>query len=205
MMQRGFPTGAARNLVENGARIINGRGDAIAELPADNGERMFGRGTVGKAVREVINGRGPIFVDCSQMSAAAIDDVMSYIQYDGPAFPEFLRQSGIDLHRDLIEIDIVTSVWSATGSPKGVVVDGECQTSVPGLYAIGDLATPSYSFAGAITTGYVAGQTAASAAKSLGPRADRQRHDSVCRVSAGTDRGGADTRQAWRRNQTNPA
>jgi succinate dehydrogenase/fumarate reductase flavoprotein subunit len=52
-------------------------------------------------------------------------------------------------------------VWSATGSPKGVVVDRTAQTAVAGLFAAGDLATPAYALAGSLTSGWVAGRSAA--------------------------------------------
>ena len=48
-------------------------------------------------------------------------------------FLEFLDQSGMDLQRDPIEFELFNGVWSATGSPKGVVVNRSAQTAVDGV------------------------------------------------------------------------
>jgi succinate dehydrogenase/fumarate reductase flavoprotein subunit len=54
-----------------------------------------------------------------------------------------------------------------------VVVDGRSQTAVSGLFAAGDLATPAYALAGSLTTGYVAGASAAEFARESGaPKLD---------------------------------
>lgn len=168
LFPRGFATGAMGNLLEAGGRLINGNGDLIAELPDVDDERWFGHGIVGKAAAEVRAGRGPVYIDCTQLGPAALADLQTYISYDAPLFREWLEQSGIDLARHPVEFELFNGAWSATGSPKGVVVDRTCQTAVPGLFAAGDLATPAYALAGSLTTGYVAGPAAAAYARGAG-------------------------------------
>lgn len=164
LFPRGFATGAMGNLLEAGGRLVNGNGDAVADLP-ETGERQFGFGIVGQAAREVLAGRGPLYIDCTHLGSAALDDLRSYVSYDAPLFLEFLEQSGIDPSRHPVEFELFNGVWSATGSPKGVVVDRTCQTRVPGLFAAGDLATPAYALAGSLTSGWVAGRAAAELAR----------------------------------------
>ena len=165
LFPRGFATGAMGNLLEAGGRLINGNGDSVAELADVESERQFGFGIVGKAAREVLAGRGPLYVDCTHLDRAVIDDLHSYISYDAPLFVEFLEQSGIDLAKHPVEFELFNGAWSATGSPKGVVVDASSETAVPGLFAAGDLATPAYALAGSLTTGYVGGRAAADFAR----------------------------------------
>jgi adenylylsulfate reductase subunit A len=169
LFPRGFATGAMGNLLEAGGRLINGNGDLIAGLPDVQSERKFGFGIVGKAAGEVLAGRGPIYIDCTHLDRAVLDDVASYISFDAPLFKEFLEQSEIDLAQHPVEFELFNGAWSATGSPKGVIVDADGQTGVPGLFAAGDLATPAYALAGSLTSGYVVGTTAAAHARGVGP------------------------------------
>jgi succinate dehydrogenase/fumarate reductase flavoprotein subunit len=167
LFPRGFATGAMGNLLEAGGRLVNGNGELVVDRP-DVGERSFGFGMVAQAAREVLAGRGPLYVDCTHLDAAAIDRLRSYIHYDAPLFLEFLEQSGIDLSRHPVEFELFNGTWSATASPKGIVVDGQGRTEVPGLYAAGDIATPAYALAGSLTAGWVAGRSAAEEAVGAG-------------------------------------
>jgi succinate dehydrogenase/fumarate reductase flavoprotein subunit len=168
LFPRGFATGAMGNLIEAGGRLVNGNGDLIAVVPEATSERRFGHGLVGKAANEVLAGRGPIFIDCTGLSAERLTDLRSYLPYDAPLFLEFLEQSGIDLQRNPVEFELFNGAWSATGSPKGVVVDKRAQTAVPGLFAVGDMATPAYALAGSLTSGWVGGHEAARHAAEAG-------------------------------------
>ena len=160
LFPKGFAAGAMSNLLEAGGRLVNGRGEPVGDTPADTGERMHGWGLPGNATREILAGRGPIFIDCTLISEAKRADLMTYLGYDAPLFVDFLAQSGLDLRRDPIEFQGFFSTWNATGSPKGIVIDAACQTRVPGLLVAGDLAAPSYSLMGAFTTGSIAGREA---------------------------------------------
>lgn len=169
LFPRGFATGAMGNLLEAGGVLVNGNGERIADLPDVPHERWFGHGIVGKTAAEARAGRGPVYIDCTGLDPAILADLDSYISYDAPLFREWLAQSGIDLARHPVEFELFNGVWSATGSPKGVVVDADCQTGTPGLFAAGDLATPAYALAGSLTSGYVAGPAAAAYAREAGP------------------------------------
>jgi succinate dehydrogenase/fumarate reductase flavoprotein subunit len=157
--------------MEAGGQLVNGNGEAIAELPDVPADRRFGHGLIGKAAGEVLAGRGPVYIDCTGLSADTLSDLSGYLPYDAPLFLEFLDQSGIELARHPIEFELFNGAWSATGSPKGVVVDGRAQTSVPGLYSVGDMATPVYALAGSLTSGWVGGHEAAVAAREVAGRA----------------------------------
>ncbi|MFC0527718.1 FAD-dependent oxidoreductase [Phytohabitans kaempferiae] len=183
LFPRGFATGAMGNLLEAGGRLVNGNGDLIAGLPDVEG-RQFGHGIVAKAAGEARAGRGPIYIDCTHLSPAALADITTYISYDAPLFREFLEQSGIDLARHPVEFELFNGAWSATGSPKGVVVDGTGQTATPGLFAAGDLSTPAYALAGSLTSGWVTGDSAARFAReAAAPVLDR---DAVARERSRT-------------------
>jgi succinate dehydrogenase/fumarate reductase flavoprotein subunit len=170
LFPRGFATGAMGNLMEAGGQLVNGNGENIAGRPDVPTDRRFGHGLIGKAAGEVLAGRGPVYIDCTGLSADTLADLRGYLPYDAPLFLEFLEQSGIDLARHPVEFELFNGAWSATGSPKGVVVDGRAQTSVPGLYSVGDMATPVYALAGSLTSGWVGGHEAALAAREVAGR-----------------------------------
>lgn len=168
LFPRGFATGAMGNLMEAGGQLLNGNGELIADLPEIPTDRQFGHGLIGRAAAEVLAGRGPIYIDCTGLSAEKLADLRGYLPYDAPLFLEFLEQSGLDLARHPIEFELFNGAWSATGSPKGVVVGADAQSEVPGLYVAGDMATPVYALAGSLTSGWVAGVAAAAFATSPG-------------------------------------
>jgi adenylylsulfate reductase, subunit A len=151
---------AAQVLYEAGGHLINGLGETIVARPDKPGERSFGFGLQAAATREVHAGRGPLYFDCRHLSKEAFDG-LGELLLDAPQLMDYLNQCKIDLHKDLLPMDALIGVWSATGSPKGVIIDEKCQTCVPGLFVTGDLATPSYASAGAWVSGYVGGMEAA--------------------------------------------
>jgi len=162
---------AAQVLYEVGSRLINALGEDIVQRPDKPGERSFGFGLQAAAAREIHSGRGPIYFDCRELSQEAIDS-LDELLLDAPTLKEYLSQCGIDLRKDLLPMDVLIGVWSATGSPKGVIIDEKCQTTVKGLFAAGDLATPSYASAGAWTSGYVSGFEAAEYARGVSADVD---------------------------------
>lgn len=160
---------AAQVMYEVGARLINGLGEQIVERPERPGERGFGLGLIAAAAREVNAGRGPIYLDCRHVTQQQIDAKLGETILDAPLLFEYLQQSGIELTRDLLEVRVVNGSWSATGCPKGILIDETCHSRVPGLFVVGDLATPSDACSGAFTTAYVAGPAAARYAAEAGP------------------------------------
>ncbi|MBI2866161.1 MAG: FAD-binding protein [Chloroflexi bacterium] len=152
---------AAGVLREAGGKLINGLGEPIVQRPDRPGERSFGFAVTASAYREINAGRGPIYLDCRHVSEQELKNLEDNVMLDAPLLKEYLEQSGIDLRKDLVEFLPLLGEWSATGSPKGILIDEKCHSCVPGLFVVGDLATPSDACSGAFTTGYVAGVEAA--------------------------------------------
>lgn len=107
--------------------------------------------------------RGPCYFDIRHLQE---DDYQHLIQHllpvDKNTFLDYCEQKGIDLRRDLLEIQISEGgIPAFMGSVTGVWVDKRCATSVPGLYAAGGCAAAISSLAGAVCTGDTAGEEAA--------------------------------------------
>ena len=107
--------------------------------------------------------RGPCYFDIRHLPEEDFDHLIKrLLPVDKNTFLDYCEQKGVDLRRDLLEIQITEGGLPAfMGSVTGVYVDKRCATSLPGLYAAGGCAAAISSLAGAVTTGDTAGEEAA--------------------------------------------
>jgi adenylylsulfate reductase subunit A len=119
---------------------------------------------------ELKAGRGPIYADMSWGSEAD----QAYMQWaianegSGSCFHHLNQQYGIDFRQHKIELWPLEPEHSAAAA-GGPIVDGKCQTSLPGLFAAGDEAggIPQSVVPGALTMGHLAGESAADFARQM--------------------------------------
>lgn len=114
-----------------GAAILNSEGERFMERYDPVLKDMAARDILSAAIaKEVAAGRG------SPMGGAYVDarhiPEKALLQSFGAC--KALRAAGIDPSRDLIEV-----VPAAHFSCGGVVIDVDCRTDVPGLYAVGEV------------------------------------------------------------------
>lgn len=116
-------------------------------------------------------GLGPCFIDTSKMSPKALDEWRRGAKR-GPAklLLQYLDAQGIELGKDLVEIGLTEPILY-NGGVTGCYIDEQARTNVPGLYAIGDVAsgTAIRGITGAICAGWRAGGDGARVAAQLGP------------------------------------
>jgi len=131
-------------------------------------EGISTRGKVAKAVgttaaAEMVAGRGPLYADMSWGS----DEDQEYMRWaisnegGGWALNHIMAQYGMDYRTHKIELSPTEPEHSGLAA-CGPIVDGHCQTSLPGLYAAGDEAGGCSWTAvpGALTMGYLAAEQA---------------------------------------------
>jgi len=123
---------------------------------------------------------GPVYADLSD-APELLKRILPRIQ---PASPAPFERKGLRLFEDRFEVKLYgEGTIRGTGGLR--IVDGDCQTSVPGLYAAGDAATRepvagatsgggAQNSAWALTSGLAAGEAAAERARSQGRRDDRR-------------------------------
>ncbi|MBI2866341.1 MAG: FAD-dependent oxidoreductase [Chloroflexi bacterium] len=154
-----------------GARFINGLGEPIVERTDLPGEWGVGNGMTYACYRELNAGRGPIYLDTRNISPEQIKESIKEQTgrrfMDMPLAPEYLERTAVELSGGLIELTPYLVTNRCSGHAKGTLVNEKCQSSVTGLYAIGDCCTASDSVSGCMTTGYVAGFEAARQAASM--------------------------------------
>ncbi|MBI2866336.1 MAG: FAD-binding protein [Chloroflexi bacterium] len=159
-------------LAEAGARLVNGLGEPLVERPDRPGEWGLGTGITYAAFRELIAGRGPIYLDARNISREKVQQAIQAQKdsrfWDIPLAMEYLERTGLDMSGGLVEMTPILATSNCSGSPRGVVIDEGCRTCVEGLYVAGDLANASDAVSGALTSGYVAGYEAAQQAAATG-------------------------------------
>lgn len=105
------------------------------------------------------DGSGPIYMDCSELS----EEDMQYLYWaftceGDTSLVEAMNKQGIDLRKHMVEF----GSYECTLLGRGVQIDKNGATNVPGLYAVGDQVGNFLShIAGAATMGRIAGEHAA--------------------------------------------
>jgi succinate dehydrogenase/fumarate reductase flavoprotein subunit len=113
-------------------------------------------------------GTGPVYMDCTGISRDDCEYMVNGLKDEGNhASLEHLKEEGVDLRKNLIEFD--TYELRSTGS---IATDEHAETSVPGLYAVGD--ESGLSISGASIFGWIAAEHAV---KHLNDTLSRPEHD----------------------------
>ena len=165
LVPKGFSAAGLNAFMGMGAYLLNSLGERYMQKYHPMGEGapryLLTLGTY----REMKEGRGPCYVDCRHLPEEAMRHLTTrLLPVDKDTFMVFCNQKGLNLEKDLLEIDISeTQIAGITGSVSGIVIDEAGKTTVDRLYAAGACTVPSYALSGALATGYAAGAEAAKA------------------------------------------
>lgn len=89
-------------------------------------------------VKEKMEGRGPVFVDITDLDEETMKIVEAHNRSEGRyAIERWLQELGVDYRNCLIEVDIMEKRLDTRYA--GVLTDEHCATTVPGLYAAGEV------------------------------------------------------------------
>ncbi len=168
VLPKGFAAPGFNALTGMGGRFLNSLGDYYMERAHPQGNRAPRYDIVFHTLKEIREGRGPVYVDCRHLSEEDHVHLFATLGYDKDTLPDYLQQRGEDLRRAPVEVTISEGMQAGptevTGS--GVKIDADNATSVPGLFACGDAADHNRCVHGAVTGGYRAGKSAAAYALS---------------------------------------
>lgn len=130
----------------------NALGDNISEkYQPDKVEQWWP--LVNGMVKEIREGRGPIYVDVSQAPPDAREAIKRRLDMKPFGLSDLLRRVGADLFTDKLEVTL-----GMANKVSPIRVDLECRTSVPGLWAAGDACAMGSGCTGAVkAVGYYAG------------------------------------------------
>ena len=164
LLPKGFAAPGFNALVGMGGRFLNSIGDYYMEKQHPMGNRAPRYDVVYYTLKEIREGRGPIYIDCRHLNEKDQAHLKSTLGYDKDTLPDYFDQRGEDLGKKPVEITVSEGMQAGptevTGS--GIKIDKDSASTAPGLFACGDASDHNRCVHGAIAGGYKAGKSAAS-------------------------------------------
>lgn len=146
-----------------GAYTANNEGARFIECDYWSGQMML------EFFNELQSGKGPVFLKLNHLHEDTISEIETILhKVERPTRGLFHEGRGTDYRREMIEMHISEIGFCSGHSASGVFVDDFARTTIPGLYAAGDMASVPHNYMlGAFTNGAIAGEDAASYAREV--------------------------------------
>ncbi|WP_175904384.1 fumarate reductase/succinate dehydrogenase flavoprotein subunit [Burkholderia seminalis] len=165
-----------------GGFTANGKGERFIECDYWSGQMMW------EFYQELQSGNGPVFLKLDHLAEETIQTIEQILHTnERPSRGRFHAGRGTDYRSQMVEMHISEIGFCSGHSASGVYVNARAETTVPGLYAAGDMAAVPHNYMlGAFTYGWFAGQNAADdvAGRDLAPVDDQQVEAERARVMA---------------------
>jgi adenylylsulfate reductase subunit A len=170
VVPRGFSAAGLNALTGMGGKIVNGAGEEFMSRYHPAGNKAPRYKLVEGVMKEVYEGRGPVYVDCRHLSAGDLKHLKKTLGYDKDTLPDFIEQKGIDLAKTPLELMASEGMQSGPSEicGSGIMIDERTASTVPGLFAAGDCTDQMRCVHICTTGGYLAGKTAAEFVKDCG-------------------------------------
>lgn len=139
-----------------GGYTVNARGERFIRSDYWSGQMML------EFWRELEGGNGPVFLKLDHLAEETVKQVEDVLHVtERPSRGLFHEGRGTDYRHDLVEMHISEIGLCGGHSASGVWVDEHARTTVPGLYAAGDLCNVAHNYMlGAMVFGKIAGEDA---------------------------------------------
>jgi len=169
VVPRGFSAAGLNALTGMGGKIINAVGEEFMFRYHPSGSKAPRYKLVEGVMREIYEGRGPVYVDCRHLSESELNHLKKTLGYDKDTLPDFIEQKGIDLGKDLLEIMASEGMQGGPSEvcSSGIMIDEKTASTIPGLFAAGDCADQMRCVHICTTGGYLSGKMAAEYAIAL--------------------------------------
>ncbi len=140
-----------------GAYTANNQGSRFIECDYWSGQMML------EFFNELQSGKGPVFLKLNHLHSDTVSEIETILHtVERPTRGLFHEGRGTDYREKMVEMHISEIGFCSGHSASGVYVDDLARTTVPGLYAAGDMASVPHNYMlGAFTNGAVAGEDAA--------------------------------------------
>jgi succinate dehydrogenase/fumarate reductase flavoprotein subunit len=140
-----------------GGYTANNKGNRFIECDYWSGQMML------EFHRELQGGNGPVFLKIDHLAEETISTIETILHTnERPSRGRFHDQRGTNYRSSMVEMHISEIGFCSGHSASGVWVDEHARTSVPGLYAVGDMASVPHNYMlGAFVNGGIAGEDAA--------------------------------------------
>jgi adenylylsulfate reductase subunit A len=152
-----------------GSHLVNSLGERYLENYHSMGERAPRNYVVWATYREVMEGRGPIYMDCRHLTQQDREHLFTTLGYDKDTLPDFFIKKGYNLEGTMIEMTVSEPMQARPSEVcgSGIKIDTNCASNVPGIFAAGDSADQMGCLHMCVAGGYAAGKCAAEYAQSL--------------------------------------
>lgn len=169
VVPRGFSAAGLNALTGMGGKIVDANGDDFMQRYHPMGNKAPRFKLVEGVMREVVEGRGPIYVDCRHLSEGDMKHLYKTLGYDKDTLPDFIEQKGVDLRNDRLEIMASEGMQGGPSEvcSSGIMIDEETKSTLPGLFAAGDCSDQMRCTHICTTGGYLAGKMAAEYAREM--------------------------------------
>ncbi len=169
LVPRGFSAAGLNALTGMGGKIVNAAGEEFMLKYHPLGNRAARSKLVEGVMKEISEGRGPIYVDCRHLSKKDMTHLYKTLGYDKDTLPDFIEQKGIDLRKDRLELMASEGMQGGPSEvcSSGIMIDEETKSTLPGLFAAGDCADQMRCSHICTTGGYLAGKVAAEYSREL--------------------------------------
>ncbi|MGF1622187.1 MAG: fumarate reductase/succinate dehydrogenase flavoprotein subunit [Rhodomicrobiaceae bacterium] len=139
-----------------GAYTANNEGARFIECDYWSGQMML------EFFNELQSGKGPVFLKLNHLHSDTVAEIETILHtVERPTRGDFHENRSTDYRKDMIEMHISEIGFCSGHSASGVFVDEFARTTVPGLYAAGDMASVPHNYMlGAFTNGAIAGEDA---------------------------------------------
>jgi len=140
-----------------GGYTANAKGERFIECDYWSGQMMM------EFYKELEGGNGPVFLKMNHLAEETIGTIEHILHTnERPSRGRFHEGRHLDYRQGMVEMHISEIGLCSGHSASGVWVDEHAATTVPGLYAAGDLACVPHNYMlGAFVYGQFAGQSAA--------------------------------------------
>jgi succinate dehydrogenase/fumarate reductase flavoprotein subunit len=139
-----------------GGYTVNAKGERFIKSDYWSGQMMW------EFWRELEGGNGPVFLKLDHLAEETVQKIENVLHItERPTRGRFHAGRQTDYRRDLIEMHISEIGLCGGHSASGVWVDERARTTVPGLYAAGDLCNVAHNYMlGAMVYGQIAAEDA---------------------------------------------
>jgi len=140
-----------------GGYTANASGERFIECDYWSGQMMQ------EFYDELQGGKGPVFLKLNHLAEETVAEIERVLHIvERPTRGHFHEGRGTDYRKQMIEMHISEIGFCSGHSASGVFVDEKARTTIPGLYAAGDMANVPHNYMlGAFTNGAFAGLDAA--------------------------------------------
>lgn len=139
-----------------GGYTANNEGVRFIECDYWSGQMML------EFYNELQSGKGPVFLKLNHLHEGTVGEIEDILhRVERPSRGRFHERRGTKYSEKMIEMHISEIGFCSGHSASGVFVDEFARTTVPGLYAAGDMANVPHNYMlGAFTNGAIAGEHA---------------------------------------------